>query len=287
MRLRDAMALAAAQLQASTRLVFGQGSVASVQDGAWLALHAAGLRPHCDEAAIARATLAPAAVQRLRGWLARRAAGEPVAYIAREAPLAGQAFYVDERVIIPRSYLSEWLVIGPRNAWLEQQLGRVPARILDLCSGSGALAILAALRYPEAHVDAADVSRDALDVAALNVARHGLAARVRLHQSDLLAALAQQRYDLVLCNPPYVSESAMAALPREYQREPALALRGGGRDGLALVHRVLGHVRDVLGPAPALLLLEVGYADGRVSRLRRRYPQLRFHTGGAVCSWRT
>lgn len=282
MRLREAMTLATAQLQASSRITFGQGSWTAVQDAQWLALHAADLRPGCEEAAIDAATLDAAGVQRLRGWLERRGAGEPVAYIVREAPLAGHAFYVDERVIIPRSYLAEWLVPGARADWLAAQLGRAPQRILDLCCGSGALAILAAHHFPAAHVDAADVSRDALAVASVNVARHALSERVRLVQSDMFAALAGNRYDLIVCNPPYVSVAAMAALPREYRREPPLALRGG-RDGLALVHAVMRGARAAT-QTPAVLLLEVGYETGRVARLARRYPSLRFHCGGAVCS---
>ncbi|MGL6110110.1 MAG: 50S ribosomal protein L3 N(5)-glutamine methyltransferase, partial [Rubrivivax sp.] len=176
----------------------------------------------------------------------------PAAYLTGEAWLQGVPFHVDERVIVPRSLIAEPLVQGTLDAWL----ARAPRRVVDMCTGNGSLAVLAALAWPEALVDATDVSADALAVARLNLERHGLAARIRLHQGDGLAA-AHGRYDLILCNPPYVNQASMQALPAEYRAEPALAL-AGGPDGMDFVRSLLRKAGAHLDPKGALVL-EIGH----------------------------
>ena len=176
----------------------------------------------------------------------------PAAYLTHEAWLQGVPFYIDERAIVPRSLIAEPLADGTLDAWL----GADTRDVLDLCTGNGSLAVLAALAWPEVAVVAADLSADALAVARINIDRHGLAERVQLLHSDLLDAVPG-RFDLILCNPPYVNAASMAALPAEFRAEPALAL-AGGPDGMDLVRRLL---RD----APAhlsehgLLVLEIGH----------------------------
>jgi ribosomal protein L3 glutamine methyltransferase len=195
---------------------------------------------------------------------------KPAAYLVRKTYVQGVPFYVDERVIVPRSYLGE-LLAGD----LFGEDGLVdPAgitRVLDLCTGSGCLAILAALRFPDATVDAVDISKDALAVARINVDQHGLKDRVRLLRGDLFAPLGAERYDLILTNPPYVDAAGMAGLPPECLHEPRLALAGGA-DGLKIVRRIIDaaprHLTDTGG-----LMCEVG--RGRAA-VERAYPDRRF-----------
>lgn len=170
----------------------------------------------------------------------------PAAYLTREAWLGAERFYVDERVIIPRSYFLE---IIPRLR------GR-PARLADVCTGSGCLAILLARRFPDAVVDAIDLSADALAVAAINVRLHRLGRRVRLHRSDVLADVPASAYDLIVSNPPYEPSRLMEKLPIEFKREPRLAL-DGGRDGLDVIRRLLDQARGRL-TASGRILVEVG-----------------------------
>lgn len=190
----------------------------------------------------------------------------PLPYLLHEAWLAGEPFYVDRRVIIPRSHIAELLEQRLRP-WL-----RRPVRsALDLCTGCGCLAVLAAKAFPRARVDAADLSPAALAIAARNVARHRLRSRVRLVRSDLLAQIARRRYDVILSNPPYVSAPAMRALPREYRFEPRLALAGGS-DGLDLVRRIIAQAAAHL-QARGLLVCEIG--DNRRA-LERAFPRMPF-----------
>jgi ribosomal protein L3 glutamine methyltransferase len=176
---------------------------------------------------------------------------KPAAYLTREAWLQGVPFYVDERAIVPRSFIAELLAEGDIDPWLSERT----LKVLDLCTGNGSLAVLAAMAYPDVQVDAADLSTEALQVAQINVEKHELQDRIRLLQSDGLAALPGP-YDLILCNPPYVNAASMAALPAEYRAEPELALAGGS-DGMDFVRTL---VRD--GPSRlsenGVLVLEIG-----------------------------
>jgi ribosomal protein L3 glutamine methyltransferase len=184
----------------------------------------------------------------------------PAAYLLNEAWLDGMAFYVDRRVIIPRSHI----------AFVLKDLRMAPRRILDLCTGSGCLAILAARAFPNARVDASDVSSAALEVAARNLRKHRFEGRIRLIRSDLFAGI-RGRYDLVICNPPYVSTPSMRRLPREYRYEPGIAL-AGGRQGLDYVARILEESPRFLKPG-GLLVCELG--DNKAA-LERAYPRTPF-----------
>jgi len=192
----------------------------------------------------------------------------PAAYLTREAWLAGHSFYVDERVIVPRSFIAE-LLAEQFAPWVED--ADAVSRALDLCTGSGCLAILAALAFPNARIDAADLSRDALDVAARNVADYGLGERIDLVESDLFAALEGRTYDLIVSNPPYVDAESVAALPPEYRAEPALAL-GSGKDGLDAARRILAAAKAHLNPG-GLLVVEIGHNR---AALEAAFPALPF-----------
>jgi ribosomal protein L3 glutamine methyltransferase len=178
----------------------------------------------------------------------------PTAYLVQEAWLGSFRFFVDQRVIVPRSYFAELLEDG-LAPWMEDP--QAVGAVLDLCTGSGCLAILAAHAFPGAAVDAIDLSADALAVARRNIADYGLEDRVQAIESDLFAAVRDRRYDLILCNPPYVTTAAMDALPAEYRHEPAMAL-AAGVDGLDVVRRILATARDHLN-AHGMLAVEVGH----------------------------
>lgn len=239
---------------AAAPLHYGHGTDNARDEAAWLVLRGVGLPFDAD---LTRA-VAPADIERMEQLAARRIAERlPVAYLLKEAWLAGQAFYVDERVIVPRSHIAELL----REPLLARRTVR---RVLDLCTGSGCLAILAARAFPTAQVDAVDVSPGALAVARKNVAHYRLGRRVHLHRSDLFAALGAAQYDLIVTNPPYVSGPAMAVLPAEYRHEPRVALAGGA-DGLALVARILAAAPRHLEP-DGLLICEIGDARRAVER---------------------
>jgi ribosomal protein L3 glutamine methyltransferase len=190
----------------------------------------------------------------------------PLAYLLNEAWLDGRRFYVDRRVIVPRSFISELL-----RERLRPWLGRPVRRALDLCTGSGCLAVLLATAFPKARIDASDVSRDALDVAKINMRRHRLSRRVRLVRSNLFGSSKLGTYDLIVTNPPYVDARAMRKLPPEYDYEPRLSL-AAGRDGLAFIRRILRNAKAHLSPG-GLLVCEVG--DARRA-LERAYPRLPF-----------
>ena len=250
----------------TARLHFGHGTANARDEASWLVGHVSGIHPgdvhlHLDEP-----VSAPHVKRVLR--LAERRIREriPLAYLLHEAWLDGRTFYVDRRVIVPRSYISE-LLRDRLRPWLRRPVRRV----LDLCTGSGCLAILAALEFPKARVDASDLSTGALNVARINVERYGLRRRVRLIRSNLFAALSARRYDLILTNPPYVDSKTMRALPREYLHEPWGAL-AAGRDGLDFVRRILAQASDHLTPG-GLLVCEVG--DSRRA-LERTFPSLPF-----------
>lgn len=249
----------------AARLHFGHGTATARDEAAWLVGHVLGIHPG-DVHRHAREVSAPEAA-RIRA-IARRRTREriPLAYLLGEAWLDGRTFHVDRRVIVPRSYISELL-----RTRLRPWRARPVRRALDLCTGSGCLAILTALAFPRAHVDACDLSRAALAVARKNVSRYRLKEQIRLVHSDLFAALADERYDLIVTNPPYVDARAMRKLPDEYRHEPEMAL-AAGRDGLDLVRRILQDAAAHLTPR-GLLVCEVG--DARRA-LERAYPQVPF-----------
>ena len=196
---------------------------------------------------------------------------KPAAYLTNEAWLMGVPFYVDERVIIPRSLIAELLDDGSIDPWLSED----SRRVLDLCTGNGSLAVLAALSYPEVSVDAADISADALAVARINIDRHQLASRITLLASDGLAACAGD-YDLILCNPPYVNATSMAALPPEFRAEPDLAL-AGGIDGMDFIRSLFLAIVAQMNEN-AVLVLEIGNERENFERAFPRLEPLWFDT---------
>ena len=232
---------------------FGHGTTNAFDEAAWLVLWRLGL-PLDDLDGVAGRELTDAEIATLDAFIGERiATRRPAAYLTGEAWLQGVPFSVDERVIVPRSLIAEVLAEGLIDPWLPART----TRVLDLCTGNGSLAILAAMAWPDVVVDAADLSKDALAVAALNVARHEMARRVTLHQGDGLRAVpADRRYDLILCNPPYVNATAMSALPPEFRAEPEMALAGGA-DGMDFIRTLLAraprHLTD-----DAVLVLEIG-----------------------------
>ena len=181
----------------------------------------------------------------------RIATRKPAAYLTQEAWLEGVSFFVDERAIVPRSLIAEVLAAGSIDPWLSTNTKHV----LDMCTGNGSLAILAALAYPEIQVLGSDISAQALEVAAINMDRHGLQDRLTWVQSDGFKNISQN-FDLILCNPPYVNSQSMAALPKEYVNEPALAL-DGGPDGMRFITRLLHEAPDHM-QEDAVLVLEIG-----------------------------
>jgi ribosomal protein L3 glutamine methyltransferase len=234
---------------------FGHGTTNAFDEAVWLALWRLGL-PLDDLDGVAERPVTAAEQAAIEALVAQRIASRrPAAYLTGEAWLQGLPFHVDERTIVPRSLIAEPLVDGTVDAWLP----RPPRRVLDLCTGNGSLAVLAALAWPSVQVDATDLSAEALQVAQRNVQRHGLQAAIRLRQGDGLAA-ADGPYDLVLCNPPYVNAASMAALPPEYRAEPALAL-AGGEDGMDFIRPLLAGIAGHLQPQGALVL-EIGHERG-------------------------
>lgn len=235
-------------------LFFGHGCDNAYDEAAWLILHTLHLPPDRLEPFLdARLTESErlAVLGILQQRMVRRL---PAAYLTGEAWLGGFRFRIDERVIVPRSYFAELLAEG-FSPWIDDPEAITSA--LDLCTGSGCLAILMADAFPNAHIDAVDLSPDALEVAYGNVADYGLDDQISLIQSDLFNELGNQRYDFILSNPPYVTRDAMASLPPEYRHEPTLALAAGD-DGLDIVRRLLAESRSHLNPG-GLLAVEVGH----------------------------
>lgn len=249
------------------RVHCGHGTDNARDEAAWLIGATLHLPPkewdqHADDVLTARQRTAVEKIIR-----ARIETRKPAAYLLNEAWFAGMRFYVDERVIVPRSLIGEFIPDRLRP-WVNP---RRVTRILDLCTGSGCIAIAAARAFPRATVDAVDLSRDALAVARVNVRRHAVSSRVKLIQSDLFEKLRGRQYDLILSNPPYVDARDMARLPREYQHEPRLAL-AAGKDGLDLVARILRDAPEHLG-THGQLICEVGNSRAAIEK---RYPRLPF-----------
>lgn len=250
---RDLVRYAVSRFNAS-HLVFGHGSDNAYDEAVYLVLHGLHLpldllEPFLD------ARLLPAETEAVLHLIERRVRERvPVAYLTNEAWMHGLRFYVDQRTIVPRSFIGELLQEG-LEPWLPDPDG--VADLLELCTGSGCLAVLMAHAYPGAHIDAVDLSPDALEVARRNVAEHDLADRIALHEGDLYAPLpAGKRYDAIFTNPPYVNETSMQALPPEYLAEPRMALAGGD-DGMDIVRRIIAGARSRLNPG-GVLIVEIG-----------------------------
>jgi ribosomal protein L3 glutamine methyltransferase len=270
---RDWLRYAVSRFNAA-QLVYGHGTANALDEAAYLILHALHLPIHELDPWL-EARLLGSERQALREIIeARIKTRKPAPYLTHEAWIGEHAFYVDERVIVPRSYIGEMLTDQLAAGGGEWHLGHNPGpvgAILDLCTGSGCLAILAALAFPQAVVDASDMSLDALAVAARNVADYHLEQRIALSQSDLFEAHAGRRYDLIVANPPYVAAAALAAFPPEYAAEPHIA-HAGGVDGLDVVRRILAEAGAHLS-STGTLLVEIG--AGR-ERLEAQFQSLPF-----------
>ncbi|WP_428825223.1 50S ribosomal protein L3 N(5)-glutamine methyltransferase [Azonexus sp. IMCC34842] len=264
---RDYLRYAVSRFNAA-HLFFGHGSDNAWDEAVYLTLHTLNLpldrlEPFLD------ARLLPHEREALLDIFRRRCEERlPAAYLTQEAWLGEHSFYVDERVIVPRSFIAE-LLQEQLTPWVENPYEVVSA--LDLCTGSGCLAILTALAFPEAEVDAVDLSTDAIAVAERNVADYHLTDRLHLIQSDAFSKLAGKRYDLIISNPPYVDEESVAALPPEYLHEPELAL-GSGEDGLDFTRIILREAKKHLNPE-GLLIVEIGHNR---AALEDAYPTLPF-----------
>ncbi len=265
-----ALIASGAALLSQAGVAFGHGTTNAHDEAAWLVLWRLGLPLDSvlDEGAadsLENRPVTPAHQAQIATLFAERiATRKPAAYLTREAWLQGVPFYVDERAIVPRSFIAELLADGSIDDWLSDQTHKV----LDLCTGNGSLAVLAAMAWPEVQVTGADISPDALAVAHINVDKHGLQERVRLLQSDGLAALPGP-WDLILCNPPYVNAQSMAALPQEYRAEPELALAGGS-DGMDFIRRLLSDAPARMSE-DAVLVLEIG---NERAHFEAAFPQL-------------
>jgi ribosomal protein L3 glutamine methyltransferase len=250
------------------KLSFGHGSDNAFDEAAYLILHTLHLpldrlEPFLD------ASLTHGESEEVQTVIERRVRDRlPAAYLTHEAWLGAHRFYVDERVIVPRSFIAE-LLHEQLVPWVDNP--DEVTRALDLCTGSGCLAILAALAFSHARIDAVDLSRDALEVAAMNVAEYGLQDRVECIESDLFTALKSRTYDVIVSNPPYVNAESVATLPPEYQAEPALAL-GSGEDGLDATRQILADAKTHLNPG-GLLVVEIGHNR---DALEAAYPTLPF-----------
>lgn len=260
-------------------LWYGHGTDNAIDEAAELVFFATGLE-HQRAAQEYSRVLTEAQRARLCELFDRRVRErKPAAYLTHRMWFCGHEFYVDERVLVPRSPIAE-LIAARFEPWISAASIK---RVLDIGTGSGCIAIAAALALPQASVDASDVSEDALAVAAINVGRFELAARVRLIRSDVFDALADERYDVIVSNPPYVGDQELNELPDEYRREPRLGLHGGA-DGLDIVRRILGQAEQRLHPR-GVLIVEVGNSE---EALVDAYPRVPFtwlefeHGGGGV-----
>jgi len=257
----------ARQLQAAG-VAFGHGTSNAFDEAAWLVLWRLGLpldTPLEGPNSVAKRPVASEDQQQVALLFEERiSTRKPAAYLTHEAWLQGVAFYVDERAIVPRSLIAEVLMEGHLDCWLSDDTHRV----LDLCTGNGSLAIMAAMVYPDVKVQASDISADALAVARINIDRHGLHDRIHLRQCDGIPHTGSH-YDLILCNPPYVNAQSMALLPPEFQAEPVLALAGGA-DGMDFIRKLLLEAPAQMGQ-DAILVLEIGHER---AHFEAAFPQL-------------
>ena len=263
----EAIQTGAKQLTAA-KVGFGHGTANAFDEAAWLVLWQLDLpldssleNPENDPDSVANLPVAGEFIDKLAILFNNRISSrKPAAYLTQEAWLQGIPFYIDERAIVPRSFIAELLADGSFDDWL----GPHTERVLDLCTGNGSLAVLAAMTYPDTRVVGADISTDALAVARINVDKHGLQDRIQLVESDSWAGLNEggigQVFDLVLCNPPYVNSASMATLPAEYLAEPALAL-AGGKDGMDFIRGLLANAPAHMSEH-AVLVLEIGNERG-------------------------
>jgi len=264
---REVLREASSRLR-SARLAYGHGPANAPDEAAFLVAHALGVPPACLPRVLSRLVVPRErrrALQLVETRIRRRI---PVAYLTHEAWLGGLRFHVDRRVIVPRSFIAG-LLAERLQPWLRHP--RRVRRALDLCTGSGCLAVLLARHFPQARVDAVDISRAAMTVARRNLSLHRLRRRVRLLRSNVFSALRGVRYDLIVANPPYVSAGAMRKLPPEYRHEPRLALAGGS-DGLDIVRTILREAAAHL-TEHGLLVVETGHHRRRVERA---FPHLPF-----------
>jgi ribosomal protein L3 glutamine methyltransferase len=248
-----------AQQLTEANVSFGHGTTNAFDEAAWLVLHSLGLPLDTpvrgDDSEQDRPVTPAEYALAATALIARITTRKPAAYITGEAWLQGVGFYVDERVIVPRSLIAELLVEGGIDYWLKE----TSHAVLDLCTGNGSLAVIAAMVFPDVLVDATDISNDALAVARINVDKHGLAQRITLFESDGLQSV-RGPYDLILCNPPYVNAQSMATLPLEYLAEPFIALDGnqnGGSDGMDFVRNLLREAPQHMA-VDGVLVLEIG-----------------------------
>lgn len=264
--LRDFLRFAVSRFQ-QAGLVFGHGSDNAHDEAAYLILHTLHLPLDMLEPYLDAALLADEKTELLGKLRERIEQRVPVAYITQHARQGDFDFYVDERVIVPRSFIYE-LLGEPLSPWIEYP--ELVHRALDLCTGSGCLAIQMAAHYPAAQIEAVDISLDALEVAAVNVEDYGLQERIQLVHTDLFEGL-EGTYDLIVSNPPYVDAESVDALPEEYLHEPELAL-GSGEDGLDATREILLQAAKFLNPR-GVLLVEIGHNR---DVLEREYPELPF-----------
>ncbi|MBI3885215.1 MAG: 50S ribosomal protein L3 N(5)-glutamine methyltransferase [Opitutae bacterium] len=259
----------AERLYARHRVALGQVATTAHDEALYLLLHTLRL-PLDSSSGVLRRKLTAAEHAQLADVFRRRTGGRvPAAYLTREAFLGAHRFYVDERVIIPRSYFLE-LLPAQVPQWLPR--GRAVKRVADVCTGSGCLAVLLAQQFPDARVDAVELSPAALSVAKFNVAQHHLAKRIKLWHSDVFDALPKARYDVIVSNPPYVPTRELRRLPAEFKAEPRMAL-DGGRDGLAVIRKILVQARERLQPH-GIVALEVG---GLRAAMDKAFPELELH----------
>ena len=257
-------------------LWFGHGSDNAVDEAAELVFFCASLR-HEDAGKIYDDVLPSEQVKSIRELFDRRIRERlPAAYLTHRMWFAGHEFYIDERVLVPRSPIAE-IIEAQFAPWIDASRVR---RVLDIGTGSGCIAIAAALALPQANVDAADLSEDALAVTRINIERHGLSSRVRALRSDVFSSLVNQRYDVIVSNPPYVGDEELASLPAEYGREPQLGLHGGS-DGLDIVRKILREAPEHLEPN-GILIVEVGNSEDALVAAFPRAPftWLEFERGG-------